>query len=270
MARIKRTYLESLSILGLSSGASTEEIKDAYRNLVKQYHPDVYHLDGGEKFKEISSAYRFLKKYPDPPIQNENQARSTNPSSDYERRRRAYHRRKKERMFHEEVQREEMFEWIFSRIRLFVFIILIFNSLLLIDYMLPSVKEEVKISRINTVRIIYRHSSGSGKSDNSYKAELDNGVSFRFGKQEIGKIDIDKPVVLTRSMIIREGESIRNKKGDVIIYNEYGVFRVFGFLIPISILLIVAYLFYIRNNDYKLTIFLLSLIIFIFQLILIF
>jgi len=45
-------------ILGLKKTATDDEIKQAYRELAKQYHPDV----GGdqEKFKEINEAYTVL------------------------------------------------------------------------------------------------------------------------------------------------------------------------------------------------------------------
>lgn len=53
-------------ILGLKPGASQEEIKSAYRKLVKQYHPDQY-VDNPlkdlaqEKLAEINKAYDMLK-----------------------------------------------------------------------------------------------------------------------------------------------------------------------------------------------------------------
>jgi DnaJ-class molecular chaperone len=46
-------------ILGLERSASQDEIKKAYRNLSKQYHPDV-NPAGEAKFKEIAEAYETL------------------------------------------------------------------------------------------------------------------------------------------------------------------------------------------------------------------
>lgn len=49
------------SILGVSKNASDDEIKSAYRNLAKKYHPDINKEEGTqEKFKEISEAYSVL------------------------------------------------------------------------------------------------------------------------------------------------------------------------------------------------------------------
>ena len=54
----KRDYYE---VLGLSKGASEDEIKKAYRKLAKKYHPDVNKEPGAEeKFKEINEAYEVL------------------------------------------------------------------------------------------------------------------------------------------------------------------------------------------------------------------
>ena len=54
----KRDYYE---VLGLSKGASDDDIKKAYRKLAKKYHPDVNKEPGAEeKFKEINEAYSVL------------------------------------------------------------------------------------------------------------------------------------------------------------------------------------------------------------------
>lgn len=53
--------------LGIKEGASEEEIKQAYREMVKKYHPDRY-VDNPlqslaeEKMREINEAYNYLMK----------------------------------------------------------------------------------------------------------------------------------------------------------------------------------------------------------------
>lgn len=49
-------------ILGVSKNAGEDEIKQAYRKLARQYHPDLHPNDkaAAEKFKEISEAYDTL------------------------------------------------------------------------------------------------------------------------------------------------------------------------------------------------------------------
>ena len=51
-------------ILGVSSSATDDEIKKAYRNLCKKYHPDLNPNDpvAEEKFKEVQTAYDQVMK----------------------------------------------------------------------------------------------------------------------------------------------------------------------------------------------------------------
>lgn len=56
----KRDYYD---VLGVGRGATTEEIKSAYRKLARQHHPDLNARDpkaAEEKFKELSEAYEVL------------------------------------------------------------------------------------------------------------------------------------------------------------------------------------------------------------------
>ncbi len=55
------------SVLGVSPSASDEEVKKAYRELARKYHPDNYHDNpladlASEKMKEINEAYDTITK----------------------------------------------------------------------------------------------------------------------------------------------------------------------------------------------------------------
>ena len=54
----QRDYYE---VLGIQRTASPDELKSAFRNLARQYHPDVNKAaDAEERFKEINEAYAVL------------------------------------------------------------------------------------------------------------------------------------------------------------------------------------------------------------------
>ena len=73
-------------ILGVKPGASQDEIKSAYRKLIKQYHPDQYGDNplknlAQEKMIEINEAYETLTKNPGNNNYNSNNTSNYNNTS---------------------------------------------------------------------------------------------------------------------------------------------------------------------------------------------
>lgn len=63
VAKLRNPY----EVLGLKDGASEEEVKKAYRELVKKYHPDQYQSNplselAEDKLREINEAYDYIMK----------------------------------------------------------------------------------------------------------------------------------------------------------------------------------------------------------------
>ncbi|MFT6982658.1 MAG: DnaJ like chaperone protein [Crocinitomicaceae bacterium] len=67
----KKSILKlAYDILGISEHASIDEVKKAYRSLVKKHHPDVFATEpiqqqkiAEERFLEIQKAYEMIEKY---------------------------------------------------------------------------------------------------------------------------------------------------------------------------------------------------------------
>lgn len=73
--------IDYYKILGINENASQEDIKKAYRNLAKEYHPDVNpDKSAEEKFKEISNAYEVLSN---PSEKQKFDNKKNNPFHDY-------------------------------------------------------------------------------------------------------------------------------------------------------------------------------------------
>jgi preprotein translocase subunit Sec63 len=62
-------FEQSLRVLGLAPGATEQAIKEAYRDLVKVWHPDRFGSDARlrakaqERLKDVNAAFEYLRGY---------------------------------------------------------------------------------------------------------------------------------------------------------------------------------------------------------------
>lgn len=62
VVKMLNTSMNPYQILNINKNATVDEIKTAYRNLAKQYHPDINQsADAAHKFREIQEAYNQLQ-----------------------------------------------------------------------------------------------------------------------------------------------------------------------------------------------------------------
>ena len=55
--------IQAFKILKLHPNASQTEVKKAFKQLAKKYHPDVSNYDSTAKFQEINNAYEIAYRH---------------------------------------------------------------------------------------------------------------------------------------------------------------------------------------------------------------
>lgn len=144
--------MDPYHILGLSPNATPDDIKRAYRRLVKQFHPDKNPTDEArEQVRLINAAYEILSdpvkrtQYHQPAYASV--AYEEDPIEVYKRefKRRRWEREQEEKA-QEEVRRNAYERKTFKLMRTLAFPILAFSLILVVDDLLPrNVYEEVPV-----------------------------------------------------------------------------------------------------------------------------
>lgn len=246
---MKNSYLETLE---LKPGATKEEVKKAYRRLSKIYHPDISKDENAkEKFIEINEAYEFLTKVGPSPHQ-ESPSYNYNPKEDeYEKWRREARYKAKKRAEEEAKLQEELTKKIIYTFNYFAYAIVVFNLLLSIDYVLPKVEHDQEIIEVGRV-----FQSNRGRYRNGGNQQITfTDFEMVFKKEvNISLKGVEKVRVFVTPIFKKPMEAIISIGGLETTYPQsFNVFRVFGIVIPFTLLMAMLYFLKARTLNNKLS-----------------
>ncbi len=257
---MRNKYLE---ILELEPGATKDDVKKAYRRLSKVYHPDISKNENAkDKFIEINEAYNFLTQVGPAPHQ-ESVNYDYDPEVDEFYRRREEARARAKRRAKEEARLQE--EIIKKMLRVFdwaAIMIIGFNIILALDYFLP--RQSIP-QTIISVSEIYETSGRSSKHRYDH-IEFED-FEMRFDKNELVGLDPDADAEVITTILLKNPVAaiitINGKKGRH--YEIYGIYAVFGYIIPMVLISIVLYKYVMRTLDHKLTLAIFMVVLFLIQ-----
>ncbi|MDN5211509.1 DnaJ domain-containing protein [Fulvivirgaceae bacterium BMA12] len=265
----RNQYLE---VLELQPGVSKKEIKSAYRRLAKKYHPDVSkNAHAKEKFIRINEAYKFLMDVGAHPRQQT--ASSTAYDYDpYEQAYQAWRQRAKtyakKKAAEAEMERSLLIKEILIYFNYATMIIGLFNILLAVDYLLPAQTRPDEVQSIE--KMFGPRARRYGQSDHSYGYTDIVLKTNTIRIEAVSSLSIKRfdPVQITSSRIFNEPISMIQSDGyaSVIYEQAYGIYRGFGFLIPIVLACLIFYHFIVKSQENRFSLAIVLLILMVIQL----
>lgn len=256
-----------LHILELHPGATKAEIKAAYRRLSKKYHPDVSKdANAKERFIEVNEAYKFLTQV-GPSPHRERVAYNYDPGvREFEQRRKQAREYARARARDAERRQSEMIKnllfW-FDRIAVGIFV---FNLALCVDFLLPLAKAD---ETILFEKAVYARSRSTSYS---YDDVYFNNYRMRFAGGEFEFDDENRAAAIYTTRLLDRPMAVdATFQNKIVTYNQlYNVYRFFGFLIPLCLVMLAVYRFAAASLDLQLTLALFLLFISSFQVYLFF
>lgn len=257
-----------LQVLQLSDHASKEEIKAAFRELSKQYHPDV-NPDAGahDKFLEIKAAYEYLtNEKPDEQLHDYFRSQEPQQPSEEEIWRSEQRRKNREKEQERERQQALLIMRLVRYFRPVAFMILAWNVLLSIDYLIPYERHDQEILAV-LQGVEYKRGGNYYRYDRiifeDFEMKFDKGqIPKKRNIEKIEKAEVEATQIFRKPMAVHvtlNGETNRYEQ----IYNIY---IIFGYLIPVMLIL-GGLFFYLKRPPYRLNIATLLFFFSIFQLI---
>lgn len=250
-------------VLDLPKGASEKEIKNAYRKLAKQFHPD---RNSDEKSHEyfilINQAYDHLLNYEPPLVEEETYEPYRPPRNPYEARKqqewgethyreaarkrnaaKAYARR----MAEERKQyREALMRLLLKGFNWVAMCILVYNLLVVADYFLPLGSQPMIVKKATRI-------DRSG-SDYLYDLQLDNRFLRVKYPDKVTRLYRERVVVgSTLLFSIPINVELLTEEGTILMEEHFSAYRFFWVLVPLSLITTWGYFFYFTHPDNRMS-----------------
>ena len=196
-------------ILGLNIYATETEVKQAYRKLALQFHPDKNHSAEAEAiFKEINEAYETLGDS-DRKFSYDQLLRGVSPAAPTPSRphRDPRYRPRPPGSYSRKSKRQEMLEVMSDYLKYMLLIsrlTLVFATVLIADFSLPREKTEREVLFTS-----YRKEYRSGRS---MQLNLKDGVTISLNKKDANKFQQGENILVYRSSIFDVPIEIENER----------------------------------------------------------
>lgn len=266
---MQNRYLEMLE---LQPGASKAEIKSAYRRLSKKYHPDVNkEEEANEKFIEINEAYKFLIEVGPKPNDQQTAYDYDPDAEEYRRWRERAYQYARQKAQETKKQQNELIRKILSKFNYVAGVIISFNLLLSIDYLLP--RKEYPQRILSITKIVEGMGPGIRYNNSNYiKYDQihfeDFTMRFQPGEIAFHEEDQYKQAMVWATPLFKKPLTAQiTSEGTVYTYHQnYNIYHVFGYIIPGIFLLFLLYLYVLRTPDNRLTLAIFMTFLFLTQL----
>ncbi|MFA0964018.1 DnaJ domain-containing protein [Roseivirga sp. BDSF3-8] len=222
-----------LQILDLGNDATKEDIRKAYRNKSKKYHPDVNKSqDAAELFHRIKEAYDYLTKEPE---LHQTVFQEEEELSEREKWRIIARQRAKERAIEQQRYQQELIRKIVKYFTPAACIIIMINGILALDFMLPFKSHEQEIVDRSAVFVGNMNGRGSYISEEyRYDELIFSDYTMRFDKRTVPATDqYDHAVVKATSLLNIPMKALITINGVTKQYRQaYNIYYIFGYVIP--------------------------------------
>ena len=248
--------IEAYHILELEPGASEREIKASYRRLVKEVHPDLSRdISTQEQFVRISEAYQLLLGRKSAEVyspwqeqEEERQREAQKKAAQWERWRRREEEAQKQRL--------RMLQKVNRILSRFVACYLLFAAVLALDFFLPLTTHSEEVVGVQWV---YESVGIRGSNNRVYRYDDVYFRDFRLRtSSQLSGTDIryGKATVYTSFILgkVRKAEVQEIGDGMVLLEPAYDFYTVFGLLIPLVLVLGLAYFLLPETSEGRLTI----------------